>query len=111
MTTKGLTTPGPWTCDENGLVAGFENRPQFAYGKTKTGEEFRCPSQDIFDAEEWPFELYDEAMANAHLIAAAKDLLAAAKAAAPALLAFTKEATSYEQGLLLAAIKKAEDGT
>ncbi len=64
-------TLGPWTCDEGGLVNGMDSRERFAGS---------C-SLDIFDAQEWPDELYDEAMANARLIAAAPALLEACKAA------------------------------
>jgi hypothetical protein len=62
-------TPGPWV-NNDGLVYGVESRERFA----------PYPSLDIFDAGEWPGELRDEAMANAALIAAAPDLLAALKA-------------------------------
>jgi hypothetical protein len=61
---KPAWTPGPWTCDEDGVVWGVDSRGW--YGK--------CPSIDIFAASEWPAELADEAMANARLIAAAPDL-------------------------------------
>ena len=61
-------TPGPWTNDD-GLVTGGESRARFAPGV----------SVDIFDASEWGAEQHDEAMANAALIAAAPDLLAALK--------------------------------
>ena len=46
--------------------------------------------------------------ANARLIAAAPDLLAAAAAAGAALLAFARDSTAYEQGLIVAALKNAE---
>ncbi len=62
-------TPGPWICDEGGLVTGQESRPRFQ----------PSPSVDIFDASEWPLELRKEALANAWLITAAPDLLAALK--------------------------------
>jgi hypothetical protein len=61
---KPAWTPGPWTCDENGVVWGVESRERYGHG----------PSIDIFDASEWPAELADEAMANAKLIAAAQNL-------------------------------------
>lgn len=63
-------TPGPWTCDENGLVNGMDSRKRFA----------GSPSHDIFNAREWPTELQCEADDNAHLIAAAPKLLAACEA-------------------------------
>lgn len=63
-------TPGPWTND-NGLVNGKESRERFAPGV----------SVDIFDASEWPAELYDEAHANACLIATAPEMLVALKEA------------------------------
>jgi hypothetical protein len=56
-------TPGPWKADM-GLVTGMESRNRFK----------GTPSLDIFDANEWPVELSDEAVANAHLIASAPDL-------------------------------------
>ena len=59
-------TPGPWTNDD-GLVNGLETRNR-GLGK---------PSLDIFDVADWPNELREEAMANANLIAAAPDMLAA----------------------------------
>ena len=59
-------TPGPWT-NEDGLVNGIESR------KRGVG----TPSLDIFDAAEWPHELQNEALANARLIAAAPEMLAA----------------------------------
>jgi hypothetical protein len=62
-------TPEPWINDD-GLVAGRESRERFQPGA----------SHDIFDAHEWPDELLDEALANADLIAAAPDLLAAVEA-------------------------------
>jgi hypothetical protein len=57
-------TPGPWV-NESGCVNGVDSRERFL-GR---------PSDDIFDASEWPAELYGEACANAALIAAAPDLL------------------------------------
>jgi hypothetical protein len=62
----GKFTPSPWTND-GGLVCGLDSRPQFA----------GTPSLDIFNANEWPEELSDEAMSNASLISAAPDLLSA----------------------------------
>ncbi len=62
MTERTYWTPGPWTND-GGLVTGRESRP----GKSD-------PSLDIFDANQWPMALTDEAHANADLIAAAPDL-------------------------------------
>lgn len=56
-------TPGPWINDD-GLVSGGESRARFAPGV----------SVDIFDANEWPNDLRDEAMANAALIAAAPEM-------------------------------------
>lgn len=53
----------PWTND-NGLVAGIDR------------EHENCPSFDIFDIAEWQGP-EDEGSANAQLIAAAPDLLAA----------------------------------
>jgi hypothetical protein len=61
-------TPGPWLNDE-GVVSGQDSRVRFV----------RTPSIDIFNAHEWPAGLHQEAMANAHLIAAAPDMLAALK--------------------------------
>lgn len=63
-------TPGPWTNDR-GLVNGKETRARVGDGI----------SIDIFDAAEWPADRKDEALANAALIAAAPDLLAAARSA------------------------------
>lgn len=60
-------TPGPWTND-GGVVYGIESRPRF-FGV----------SIDIFDANEWPAEIAEEAQANARLIAAAPELLAACR--------------------------------
>jgi hypothetical protein len=57
-------TPGPWV-NESGCVNGVDSRERF----------LDRPSDDIFDASEWPAELYGEACANAALIAAAPDLL------------------------------------
>lgn len=57
-------TPGPWTNDE-GLVCGKESR-------VGMGEV----SIDIFNAHEWPASLFDEAMTNAMLIAAAPEMYA-----------------------------------
>jgi hypothetical protein len=57
-------TLGPWTC-EGGLVNGLDSRPHHV----------GTPSLDIFDAGEWPYELNDEAMANAQLISAAPDMI------------------------------------
>ena len=57
-------TPGPWL-NHNGLVTGVESRERFK------GD---C-SIDIFDVNEWPGELHEEALANARLIAIAPDLL------------------------------------
>ena len=65
-------TPAPWV-NEGGLVNGRESRSRFK----QFGDD--TPSIDIFDANEWPRDMYDEAMANADLIAAAPDLLMAAK--------------------------------
>ena len=65
MTTKH--TPGPWVCDEAGLVNGRDSRARFA----------GSPSIDIFDASEWPAELHDEALANARLIAEAPAMVEA----------------------------------
>ena len=62
-------TPGPWIND-NGLVNGTESRKRFG-----------GVSVDIFDANEWPRELHDEALANAALIAAAPDMLIALREA------------------------------
>jgi len=62
-------TPGPWVVSDDGLVTGRDGRVRFA----------GTPSIDIFDASEWPSELATEAQANARLIAAAPDLLAALK--------------------------------
>jgi len=70
-------TPGPWSVDL-GLVTGMESRERFK-GK---------PSLDIFDAEEWPEELSDEAAANAKLIAEAPNLVAMLKTASQALRSF-----------------------
>jgi hypothetical protein len=61
-------TPGPWTNDD-GLVYGKDSRARFR-GR---------PSNDIFNANEWSAELTDEAMANARLVSAAPDMLAALK--------------------------------
>ena len=60
----GTPTPGPWTCTKEGLVNGFDSRKQYA----------NSPSIDIFDAQEWPAEQFDEALCNAHLIAAAPEM-------------------------------------
>ncbi|HEV2674109.1 MAG TPA: hypothetical protein VGV37_06165 [Aliidongia sp.] len=65
-------TPGPWSNDD-GLVNGIETRPRFR----RPGSH--SVSIDIFDASDWPAEQHDEALANADLIAAAPDLLAAIK--------------------------------
>jgi len=62
-------TPAPWK-DNDGLVNGQESRERFAPGV----------SVDIFDASEWPVELHNEALANARLIAAAPELVAALEA-------------------------------
>lgn len=59
-------TLGPWVND-NGLVNGRESRTRFA----------PAVSVDLFNASEYPAELHDEMMANAALIAAAPDMLAA----------------------------------
>jgi hypothetical protein len=53
-------TPGPWIND-GGLVNGLETRDRFAPGV----------SLDIFNANDWPAELSEEAHSNAALIAAA----------------------------------------
>ncbi len=58
-------TPGPWSISEDAwLVNGIDSRERFK----------GSPSLDIYDAEEWPLELMDEAKANAHLISAAPEL-------------------------------------
>lgn len=74
-------TPGPWIND-GGLVCGRETRARFVPGSRFPSDSPFPPgvSQDIFDANEWPDELHDEAMANAALIAAAPDMLAALEA-------------------------------
>jgi hypothetical protein len=60
-------TPGPWVND-NGLVNGLDPRAGIKGPR----------SFDIFDAADWPGD-EEEAQANAALIAAAPEMLAALK--------------------------------
>ena len=61
-------TPEPWI-DDDGLVTGRDSRERF---------KGTC-SCDLFNAHEWPDELFDEAMSNARLIAAAPGMLTVLK--------------------------------
>ena len=63
MKTETKRTPGPWQNDD-GLVNGVYSDGQLSF--------------DIFDAHDWPGDL-EEGKANACLIAASPDLLAAAE--------------------------------
>lgn len=72
----GKHTPGPWTAgrpDMATVVEGFDSK--YIYGP---GEAPACTSVAI--AWGGDIEAWDEVMANARLIAAAPDLLAALKA-------------------------------
>jgi len=84
-------TPGPWEND-NGVVAG------------KDIKDLTRPSFDIFDVSHWHGNK-EEAQANAHLIAAAPDLLSACEAIAHGM----KETQGFAPNFLEQAIAKAKD--
>ena len=90
-------TPGPWTNDD-GLVNGIESR---------TGRVEQTPSLDIFDAGDWPSALQDEAQANAKLIAAAPDMLAALKLFISTYAATQTHPTIIQEAAVISAIRAA----